>query len=187
MEDSFEKFIRDHREAFDSRDPDPALWRRIESEIRPRRVISWKAIASRAAAVVLIFAASYLVHEMIDNREPGMTARKIRSAKEQELVIPELREAEMYYSGLINEKIREIEPILAHCPAIEKELEFDMAELDSLYSDLKNDLKDNIANQEVVEAIIENYRLRISILEELLTELEPEEGACISKNNGYEL
>ena len=39
-------------------------------------------------------------------------------------------------------------------------------ELDSVYISLKSDLKDNIANHEVIEAMIQNYRLRISILEE---------------------
>ena len=52
---------------------------------------------------------------------------------------------------------------------------------------MKADLKDNVANQEVIEAIIENYRLRIAILEELLTELKPEDGMCVSKINHYEL
>jgi 3-hydroxyacyl-CoA dehydrogenase len=62
-----------------------------------------------------------------------------------------------------------------------------MSELDSLYSALKADLKDNVANQEVIEAIIENYRLRIAILEELLAELKPQDGMCVSKMNSYDL
>ena len=60
MEDRFEKFIRDNREDFDFREPDPRLWKKIESGIRPRRIINWKTIVSRAAVVLIIFAASYL-------------------------------------------------------------------------------------------------------------------------------
>ena len=187
MENRFEKFIREKREEFDFREPDPALWKQIEANIKPRRVINWRVIASRAAAVLIIFAASYMVHELIDNNGRTLAERKWQQKPAKEIIIPELQEAELYYSGLINEKLEEIKPILANCPGVEEELRFEMTELDSLYTDLKTDLKDNIANQEVIEAIIENYRLRISILEELLKEINPEEGMCVSKINDYEL
>jgi hypothetical protein len=187
MGNRFEEFIRDNREEFDFREPDPKLWKKIEANIKPRRVIDWKFIVSRAAAVLIIFAASYMVHDLIDNNGRILLGRKLQQKPAKEIIIPELQEAELYYSGLINEKLEEIKPILTSCPGIEEELNTDMSELDSLYSDLKKDLKDNVANQEVVEAIIENYRLRIAILEELLTTLKPEDGMCVSKINNYEL
>ena len=185
MEDKLEKFIREHRADFDLREPDPKLWTKIEKNIRPKRSISWRIVASRAAAVLLIFIASYAMHDFLDKGNMKLTIKK-QPARE-ELLIPELQEAEMYYSGIINEKLKAAEPIFTNCPTIEKELKTDMAQLDSIYNDLKKDLKDNIANQEVIEAIIENYRLRIALLEELLNDIKPSEGACISKINDYEL
>ncbi len=185
MENKFEKFIKEHRNDFDFRDPDPRLWAKIEKNIKPRRVITWRLAASRAAAVILIFFASYAVHEYIGNRTTKLTLKK--HPVKDEIVIPELQEAEIYYSGIISEKFKAVEPILTNCPAIDKELKTDMAQLDSIYRDLRKDLKDNIANQEVIEAIIENYRLRIALLEELLQAVQPSEGACISKINDYEL
>ncbi|MBN2274060.1 MAG: hypothetical protein JXR41_15840 [Bacteroidales bacterium] len=187
MENRFEEFVRNKREEFDFREPDPALWKKIETSIKPRRIINWRIIVSRAAAVLIIFAASYVVHELINSDSINLALKKQRQKPSKELLIPELQEAEMYYSGLISQKLQEIEPILLNCPGVEEELKFEMSELDSLYTDLKNDLKDNIANQEVIEAIIENYRLRIDILEELLSELDPEDEICISKINDYEL
>jgi hypothetical protein len=187
MEDKFESFIRDQREAFDFREVDPALWKKIEADIKPGHMINWKLILGRAAAVLIIFAASYLVHDLIDNHGRIAVFNKHQSKAEPEIVIPELQEAELYYSGLISEKLEEVRPILASCPGVEEELNTDMTELDSLYTSLKADLKDNVANQEVIEAIIENYRLRIALLEELLAELKPEEGMCVSKISNYEL
>jgi hypothetical protein len=187
MENRFEEFIRNKRDEFDFREPDPALWKKIEDGIRPRRVINWRVIASRAATVLIIFAASYMVHELIDKDSHKLTGRRPQQKPAKEIAIPELQEAELYYSGLISEKLEEIKPILTNCPGIKEELKFEMSELDSLYTDLKTDLKDNVANQEVIEAIIENYRLRITILEDLLKEINPEEGKCISKINDYEL
>lgn len=185
MENKLEKFVIEHRAEFDFREPDPKLWARIEKNVKPRRTVSWRVIASRAAAVLLIFMVSYVVHDYIENKNIKLTFKK--PAVKKEFVIPELQEAEIYYSGLISEKLKAAEPILTNCPTIKEELKTDMAQLDSIYNDLKNDLKDNIANQEVIEAIIENYRLRIALLEELLNDIKPSEGACISKINDYEL
>jgi len=43
--------------------------------------------------------------------------------------------------------------------------------LDSVYADLRRDLKDNAANEEVIEAMIQNYRLKLEILEDVLSQM----------------
>ena len=70
---------------------------------------------------------------------------------------------------------------------LEDELKIDLSELDSIYSNLKEDLKDNIANQDVLEAMIDNYRLRISILEELVMYLDEETSDNDNNTSEYEL
>ena len=47
-----------------------------------------------------------------------------------------------------------------------------------LFKSLKEDLKDNADNEEVVFAMIQNYRLKLDILEEILLQLRSAE-----KNN----
>jgi hypothetical protein len=88
--------------------------------------------------------------------------------------VPELKEAESYYSKLVTFKLEEMKPFLMNNPGIRKEVNVDLMELDSIYSSLKNDLKDNIANDQIIEAMIQNYRLKLRILEELQAELKPE-------------
>ena len=92
--------------------------------------------------------------------------------------IPELREAEIYYTSLLNDKISQIEPLLEQNPELGESLQHDLSELDSIYGELQNDLRDNIANDEVVEAMIQNYILKIQILEDLLEYMDES-----SKNN----
>ena len=41
--------------------------------------------------------------------------------------------------------------------------------------DIKKDLKNNIANQAVVEALIQNYRIKIRILKDMLETLKANE------------
>lgn len=168
MEDKFEKFVKDSRHEFDFREPDPKVWKRIKASSGIKRKVNWKVILARAAAIIIIFLASFAVNEIvhrIKNTGGDFTSSDVKNA------VPGLKEAETYYSNLVNEKMNELKPILANCPSVEAELNYDMSELDSVYYDLKQDLKDNMANQEVIEAIIENYRLKINILEDLLNEI----------------
>ncbi len=187
MDDKFKKFITEHREEFDFREPDPGVWKKVEADIRVRRGIRWRVVLARAAAVLLIFAASYGLNEWIHNLSGKGVSGERSSKVKKENAIPGLHEAETYYTNLFNQKLDELKPIIANCPSLQEELNFDMSELDSVYVDLKADLKDNMANQEVVEAIIENYRLKISILEDLLTVMELDEDECISTENTHAL
>ncbi len=187
MKDRFEDFISQNRDQFDFREPDPKIWEKVQKNIPKTRKINWMQVGKRAAIVILIFGASFIANEMIHRSENnsflGIKARK--NAKEN--VIPGLNEAEAYYTGLVNQKMNELKPVIANCPSMQEEVDYDMSELDSVYVELKQDLKDNMANQEVIEAIIENYRLKISILEDLIKELEPLQEGCISKTNEYAL
>jgi hypothetical protein len=183
MRDKFEDFICDHGAEFDFHEPDPKLWKGIEKEIAHKKVVKWRFYLTRAAVVALIFGASIIVQQLWLKKDIG-ASQKMKSASVE---IPELKEAEVYYSGLISEKMKEVKPLLTKNPSLEKELNTDLTELDSIYSGLKTDLKDNIANNEVIEAMIQNYRLRISILEDMLTYLKSEnENDSINKTE-YEL
>ncbi len=187
MDDKFKEYLAEHREEFDSLEPDPGIWNRIEADIRVRPGIKWKVMLSRAAAVVLIFAASYAVNEFIHRSNSKGTGIDRSVASKKGKALPGLSETEAYYTSLVNQKLDELKPIMANCPSLREELNVDMSELDSVYVDLKADLKDNMANQEVIEAIIENYRLKIRILEDLLKEMEPIGNECISKNDAHAL
>src|SRR4030042_463912 len=179
MKDNLEKYMLENREAFDVHEPGEGVWEKIEKSIQPKKTINWRLIMGRAAAVILIFAASYMVHDILEGRNREIA--RTRTKTEKELVIPELKEAEVYYSTLINEKLQEIKPMFSENPRLEKEIRYDLNQLDSIYEDLKNDLRDNIANQEVIEAMKQNSRMRSSQLEDVLSQLKPEENESNSK------
>jgi hypothetical protein len=101
-------------------------------------------------------------------------------------VNPDLEETEIYYNNLVNNLYSEATPLLAGYPDIEKELISDLSQLDSICTDIKKDLKDNVANQEVIEALINNYRIKIHILEDMLNTLKEDENN-LQKNDDYAL
>ncbi len=162
MKDKLEDFIKQNREAFDVYEPNPELWKKIEKTVN-KKTIRLKTVLWRAAAVVIIFGASFVFHRYID-----MVQQEKNVAEE----IPEVKEAEIYYSGLLSSKLEEIKPMLEEHPGLGQEIKSELSVLDSIYTDLKDDLKDNVANQEVIEAMIQNYRMRLSILEDILNELK---------------
>jgi hypothetical protein len=177
MKDRLEQFISDNRDQFDLYQPDEKLWAGIETNIQVKKTfrIGWKGVMWRAAAVILIFGASFGIQEYLHQRKAMMAGQE-----EKEIIknIPELKEAEIYYTSLLNEKISQIQPLIEQYPELGASLNQDLSELDSIYDGLQMDLRDNIANDEVVEAMIQNYVLKIQILEDLLEYMDES-----SKNN----
>jgi hypothetical protein len=171
MRDKFEEYIRNNREEFDFHEPKSGLWKEIEKSVSVRKTLRWRFYLSRAAAVIIIFTASFIAQRVWINSKQKVAQKEA----EVEINIPELREAEIYYTSMINAKLEEVKPLLSKYPSLEEELQTDLSELDSIYEGLKDDLKDNIANHEVIEAMIQNYRLRIAILEDMLLFLDQED------------
>ncbi|MEO9483295.1 MAG: hypothetical protein ABJG47_07615 [Ekhidna sp.] len=81
----------------------------------------------------------------------------------------EIAELERYYNGEINQKITLVKSQLKDDRILE-----DLTTMDQAFAELKSDLKDNVDNQEVIAAMMENYQLKLQILEEIIKELEKE-------------
>ena len=62
--------------------------------------------------------------------------------------------------------------LTAQDPDLRSEIDMELVDLDRVFLDLKDDLKDNADNEEVIEAMIQNYRLKLEILEEMLMVLK---------------
>jgi hypothetical protein len=172
--DKLEKYILDERDRFDDLEPDPAVWDRIGT--RPAKVvrINWRGIAWKAAAVVAIFTASYYFHDYVDYRraaEQDFLAGSIEDEGGSPLV-KELVEAEAYYTAQIDLRKEEVLRLTTGLPDVQKEIDLEIVELDKVFEELKEDLKDNADNEEVIEAMIQNYRLKLDILEEMLYRLK---------------
>jgi hypothetical protein len=166
--DKLEDYIRKHRLEMDIYKPSARVRNRIirEAAIKRGRNLKWIYLIA-TAAVVTGFAMIFL---RPGNPDPERIYRAVSRSDNQ------LRETEIYYNDLANSIYREATPLLVNNPEIEKELSSDMSHIDSICKEIKKDLKDNVANQEVIEALIRNYRSKIKILEEMLEVLKENEG-----------
>ena len=182
--DKLEKYILDHREQFDDQEPDPAIWERVDTRKSPVIRINWRDVAWKAAAVAAIFVASYYFHDFMSSRKNGSQSLLGKNAEETSPMLRELIEAEAYYTSIINMKKDEVFRLTASNPDIRREIDMEMVDLDRVFSELKDDLKDNADNEEVIEAMIQNYRLKLDILEDMLLQLNQTDESQNEKDHG---
>jgi len=181
MSDRLEEFVKQNREQFDLHEPDPSIWLKInpanQAVAQERRPMRWLRVA---AAVAMIFAGStagiyFLTGEGVD------------ADRQSSELYMEIMETEQYYSQIVSDRYEELEPLLVSNPVAKEMLSTDMEELDEVYMELKEDLKDNASNPEVIEAMILNYRVKLEILEDLLIQLKEKENQDYEKNESYSL
>ncbi len=171
--DKLEQFVGKNREAFDDLRPDPTIWNGIQKDIRSPRQLQWKTIMWRAAAVIMIFTASYFFHDMVNSGQdqPEIAQEQISDQESFEEARTFI-EAEAYYTSRIGNMKKEVYRMTGKNSRISRDMDLEFKELDRVLKDLKQDLGDNAANTEVLEAMIQNYRMKLMILEEMLEQLK---------------
>jgi len=192
MSDRLEDFVKQNREQFDLHEPDPSIWLRIDTGsqtdsraegsaesrtvVPERRPLRWLRIA---AAVAMIFAGSTAGIYFL-------TGDRVETERSSGLYL-EIMETEQYYSRMVSQRYEELQPFLVSNPAAREMLTADLEELDQVYKELKEDLKDNASNPEVIEAMILNYRVKLEILEDLLMQLKEKENQDDDKDESVSL
>jgi hypothetical protein len=178
--DKLEEYIMKNRENLDLYIPSPNVCRKIRKGSGNGKLSKGQWISIAAMVVVILATTAVLYNQGRWQQSTKLNAGETSSSN------PQLKETEIYYTNMINSLYREATPMLTGNPEIKKELNTDILQLDSICTEIKKDLKDNIANQEVVEALIQNYRLKIRLLEDMLIILKENEKNP-EKSKSYEL
>lgn len=174
--DEFEKYIKEHRDELDRYSPGIRTWKMIKSGLAKRHRPLFYVISS-AAVIIVLLGISALIKPVLFRIQHG---ERYESLVQND---PQIRETELYYINLVNDLVSEAKPMLSEHPDLEKELSLDLSQLDSICGEIKKDLKDNISNQEVIEALINNYRIKIQILNDMLKVLKNEEDGNTKRKN----
>jgi len=164
--DEFEKYIRQNKSKFDDHQADTSkMWKAISSELdKPKtKVIPlWKtSVFKIAASVVLILGILTII-----NLSMG-----IATSSANNLANTELQEIDMYYQKMVEAQVKLVRNNTSISENNKEEFLDFMDELDEEYKALKLDLGDNIDNELVLEAIINNYKKRIELIENLLEQI----------------
>ncbi len=155
MSDELKKYVENRRDELEvfSFDPDKG-WDEIRDRVRVeppknRFIRPWM----YAAASVLIVVTGLVIGYRFANADSQS----------------EFADTQFYYQDMVDAKLQ-----LVRQRVDDPEILADLEAMDQAFSELKADLRDDVDNEEVVEAMIDNYRLKLQILERILDELEEE-------------
>jgi hypothetical protein len=120
----------------------------------------------RHLIAVLVVLSSLWVYERIfpTEAEPGMLTLADISA--------EYRDAEIYYTSLINSKYNEIKSFDFHENSREQKILLkELSEMDKVYRSLEKELDAEGGNYMVINAMIRHYQLKLDIMNRILEHL----------------
>lgn len=172
--DNIEEYISQNRSEFDQDTPPPMVWMNIEKHldqkqnstaiVREIKTPGIMRIMQVAAMFVVVMGVGLLIGLQLNNGNGNAYA----SPQLQEFV-----EAEKHYS----KEIDKMWTVVNASGVEEKEtIQEDLNALDAVYNELKNELLSNpkADTDYVVNAMIDNYRAKIDILETVLEEYTTE-------------
>jgi len=182
-EDKLEQFVRKNTEGFDNLDAPQMVWEAIESQLSSPKVTQVKKLwpfAWKAAAAILIFTSAWMLNDYYDaKRNYNMYDTPSAMAESPEL--KDLSDAEAYYTSQITNKQTELSEYTKQHPEIIEDLKHEFMEMDKDKAELKKDLAESNADEKVIEAIILSYRVKLEILDQMLTEMRKSGSGNTSK------
>jgi len=172
MSDRLKDNVGQNRSEFEVYGTDfDSLWSGIEDKLdqeQSSKPVFWRIAA--AVALLMVSVASLLTVNTSD--QEGLALHQISI---------ELAETEQYYMQQISQRMQ----VIDNYPDVSIQAKKEITALDSIYNELKVDLKDNVDNEEVVSAMIENYRLKLELLEGILQNIRKEENSDEDEADEY--
>lgn len=157
-------FVDVNREAFEVYEYKADDWNAIadrldqQKEIKKHVIVPLRYVWRAAAIIVIAFGTVFY-----------MSWINWKTNSQQAIMNAELEEAAYYYNDLIAVKVAEISRLDR---SAEQEVFQNLEVLDQAFMELKSDLEDNADNEEVVRAMINNYKIKLEILEQIIVQLE---------------
>ncbi len=164
MKDNLEDFIRSNRADFDMESPDLKVWANIDKNLGkpqvPRRISLWRSFAA-AASVLLLLGVGTLIGMQINQGEAIHQSLADVSLEHQEL--------QQYYEVQLKEKTALLASFHSDPTVYE-----DLQQLESFLEELKGELSaaPKGSEEQIVNAMIENYQDRLAILERVLSRIK---------------
>lgn len=171
MKEPWKKFAEENSEGFNDENPKDVFFEKIAPALKQEnspRMIRLSTVISIAAAFILITGLTlfYLLYERESGNAEVLTASK-EKVTDDRLVLaklnPELAEAEFYYVSQIDQLMEEVES-----NQLTPEVKAVLEQLDSEFNLLKKEMGDQVNSDQIIAALMENYRLKIKLLEKLL-------------------
>ena len=178
--DNFEKHIRDNAGQFNELKADRAkLWANISTELHkeePKVIPLWKRPVMRIAAgmVILVGLAGVILLSSLGNNE-----------SETQYASKELLDIDIHYQNLVAYHVSLVQKNTHLSEEDKVEFLSFMDDLDLEYQALRKEMGDNLDNEQILEAIVANYKKRIELIENLLRQIN--DSKKVDDEYGYTL
>ena len=178
--DNIEKLILENIDALNDNEPMEGHFARFEAKLdaqhKTKRTISLNLIMKVAAVVVFAFLATNQAFIYISPDNQGIFNSKSEAASiSLASVSPEYQEVEYYYTNSINTGIDQWNNWIEQGMISEDEqnmMDNELAEFETLYQNLQKDLAANPNDQRVINAMLEYYQAKLSVINIIITKLE---------------
>lgn len=162
--DNFEKHIRENKSLFDDHKVDKEkLWTHISNDLNHKETkvkTLWKSPMVKIAAILLLLLG---IATTID-----VTVNHNRNIEKSTYASKELQEIDMHYKNLVSYQVKLVENLSGLSDDEKAEFLSFMDALDDEYDALRLEMKNNLNNELVLEAIVSSYKKRIELIENLL-------------------
>ncbi|MCB0761357.1 MAG: hypothetical protein KDC12_07530 [Flavobacteriales bacterium] len=165
------KWIDEHRSEFDEEFNADRVWLGIREELKPQgKVVSVRAVWQwSAVAAVAVLIALTVMFRLLSHQEPVLAEDKQPQIRPVELseMGGELAEVEGYYVSQVNLYMSELQNF-----EVDEDMLSELEILKTEFETLKQELGRGVDKERIIEAMIDNYRFRLEILENMLEELK---------------
>lgn len=184
--DEFRKILNEQGAEFNIEEPDEGHLERFEQKLikyhNQRTAWNYKKILKLVAFIILVFfSALWVVEKIID---PSPVQRNLQSMSDISL---ELGETEYYFTSQINSRYSSIEEYFGSDSPELADIRDELAEMDSVYKKELLELQMNPGDERIINAIINNYQVKIEILTRILNILQNVKQTNYDSNEKFEI
>lgn len=168
--ENIEKMMKENRELFMDQEPKNGHFERFEEQLAKqngrKKTIKLTYRISRIAAVglLMIMSSMWAYNEFIKPEERFMTLGDVNQ---------EYREVEIFLTGQIETKYEALESFdFSKDEAFKENMLMEINQMDSVYSNLQEELGANPGDDRIVQAMIRHYQTKLGVITQILNKLE---------------
>jgi hypothetical protein len=167
MSKRLEGLIREHREEFDDLEPSADLWARIEKHLPPQFEEQKKREAKtftlgfvlRVAAAIVVVMSIFFVLYLRGTHKEGVDLAAIN---------PVYAKQQVHYTSMIETQRSQLKSIAKTQPELYQQFTSQIAEMDSTYKELNNELLTSPNQELVLKQMIRNLEIQTQVLTQQL-------------------
>ena len=176
--DYIEELMTKNLEGLNDNEPSEGHFERFEEKLakqHQKSSFSWKVVWKVAATVIFVFLAVNQGIIWFSSDSENTVASSGRQEMSLSSVSQEYEEVEFYYTNSINDGLMQWEKMAEAGLVSEQEqemMEVELAEFENVYDRLQNDLAASPNDERVINAMLEYYQKKLSLITMIVNKLE---------------